>query len=87
MVERLPQDVSYERVIYHLEVMKSIETGLQQADKGEVTEHDEFMRELEAEECGKLDSYGRRKPKKTSGKSGARSPAVPQKRRKRSSVG
>ncbi len=46
MVERLPEDVTYDRVIYHLDVMKSIEIGLEQIEKGQCLDHDELFEEL-----------------------------------------
>jgi hypothetical protein len=49
MIQKLPDNVAYDRVIYHLSVMKGIEIGLEQIERGEYTEHGQFMRELEAE--------------------------------------
>jgi hypothetical protein len=81
MLQKLPDDVSYDRVIYHLDVMKGIEIGLEQMERGEGTEHEEFMNELEAELCPKAKSSGGRRLKKTSGKSNATSPKTPRQRR------
>jgi hypothetical protein len=50
MIEKLPDDVTYARVVYHLGVMRSIEIGLEQAARGEGLEHDEFFAQLEAED-------------------------------------
>jgi hypothetical protein len=85
MIERLPENVSYDRVIYHLTVMKKIEIGLEQAERGEGVEHEEFMRQLEAEECLESESSGRPPHRKTSAKSGATSPGIRPKRQARSS--
>jgi len=74
MVERLPDDVTYDRVMYHLDVMKAVETGIEQADRGEGMDHDEFFAQLLAEECPESESSGRRKPRQTSAKSGSTSP-------------
>ena len=65
MVEKLPEDVPYDRVVYHLEVMKAVEIGLKQAERGEVVDHDEVLaRSLEDEEEGanRLDATSARRP-------------------------
>lgn len=46
VVETLPDDVSYDDAIEQLEVLRRIERGLAQADRGEVIDHDELMDEL-----------------------------------------
>ncbi len=46
MIEKLPENVSYDRVLYHVHTMKKIEIGLQQAERGEVIDHDELFAEL-----------------------------------------
>ena len=48
MVGKLPDDVSYERVIYQLDLMKSIEISIEQIERGEGIPHEEFMAELRA---------------------------------------
>jgi predicted transcriptional regulator len=50
VIERLDDDVSIDNVIERLYVLRKIEIGLQQADSGDVMDHDEFMKELENEE-------------------------------------
>ncbi|HZT78828.1 MAG TPA: hypothetical protein VFA26_01290 [Gemmataceae bacterium] len=50
MVERLPADVTYDRVTYHLEAMQESEIGLGQAERGEVLAHDELMAQLGIED-------------------------------------
>ena len=50
VIERLDDDVSIDHAIERLYVLRKIEIGLQQADSGDVMEHDEFMKELENEE-------------------------------------
>jgi hypothetical protein len=86
MLQKLPDDVTYDRVMYHLDVMKAIETGIEQIERGEGIEHEEFVKELR--EKGWLDepeSPGPPSPKKTSKKSGAVSvPATPRARPSRS---
>ena len=46
VVESLPDDVSYDDAIERLDLLRRIELGLAQADRGEVVDHDEFMEEL-----------------------------------------
>ncbi|MFO0968211.1 MAG: hypothetical protein U0793_21860 [Gemmataceae bacterium] len=72
MIQRLDDDVSYDRVMYHLAVMKGIEIGLEQVERGEVIEHEEVFRQLE-EEWRESDLFGHPKRRKTSGKSGTTS--------------
>ena len=50
VVEKLPEDVSIDEAIDRLYLLHKIEIGLQQADCGELTDHDEFMNELLAED-------------------------------------
>src|SRR5262249_47407082 len=54
-VATLPDDVSYEKILYHLEVMRAIEIGTAQAERGEGTEHDAFFDELLAEDAENKD--------------------------------
>jgi hypothetical protein len=42
----LPDDVSYDRVIYHMSVMREIEAGIAEADRGEGADHDELFGRL-----------------------------------------
>jgi predicted transcriptional regulator len=46
MLQRLPDDIDYDRAIESIMVFRKIEIGLEQADHGEVIEHEELMREL-----------------------------------------
>jgi exodeoxyribonuclease VII small subunit len=50
MLGRLPDDIDYDRAIYHIGAYQAIEVGLKQAESGDVTDHEEFMAELLAEE-------------------------------------
>ena len=43
VVESLPDDVSYDDAIERLDLLRRIELGLAQADRGEVVDHDELM--------------------------------------------
>jgi hypothetical protein len=70
MIERLPEDVSYDRAIYHLTVLRKIDLALEEAERGEGMEHEEFFRELAAERCPEPESSGRPGPKKTSAATG-----------------
>jgi hypothetical protein len=45
-VEKLPDDVTYERIIYHVDVMRAIEEALAESERGEGIEHEEFFRQL-----------------------------------------
>jgi len=49
VIERLADDVSLDEVIDRLYLLRKIELGIEQADSGDVLEHDCFMDELEAE--------------------------------------
>jgi hypothetical protein len=49
MVQRLEDDATYDQVIYRLVVMRDIETALDQAERGEGTEHEELFRRLKKE--------------------------------------
>jgi hypothetical protein len=50
MLSRLPDDIGYDRAIDGIRVMRALEISLQQADRGEGTDHEEFMRELLGED-------------------------------------
>ena len=50
LVQQLPDDVSFDDVIEQLEVLRRIEHGLAQAERGEGIEHNEFMRQLLAKD-------------------------------------
>ena len=46
MIEKLPDDVSFDRVLYHLEVLQSIEQGTRDMGEGKVIDHDELFDRL-----------------------------------------
>jgi hypothetical protein len=46
VLRRLPDDLSIDRLIAELHLLESIRVGLQQADAGDVIDHDEFKRQL-----------------------------------------
>jgi hypothetical protein len=89
MVRRLPDDVTYDRVLYHLGVMKAVETGIEQIERGQYITHEELEKKLTEE--GWLDepsSSGPTKRNKTSKKFAATSAAAtPRKQRGRSRAG
>ena len=45
-LEKLPDDVSYERVLYHPNVMRDIEAALVESEPGEGIPHEELFRRL-----------------------------------------
>jgi hypothetical protein len=49
-LQKLPDDVSYERVLYHVSVMKDIEATLIESERGQGTEHEELFRRLQISE-------------------------------------
>jgi hypothetical protein len=50
-VATLPNDVSYERILYHIGVMQAVEQGEADAAAGRVIDHDKLMAELDAEDA------------------------------------
>lgn len=46
MLQRLPDDLDYDRAVEHIFILRRIEIGLEQANRGEGIEHEDFMREL-----------------------------------------
>lgn len=50
VIQSLDENASIELAIDRLYLLRKVEIGLQQADSGDVLEHDEFMRQLDNEE-------------------------------------
>jgi hypothetical protein len=50
VIKCLDDNVSIGQAIDRLYLLRKVEIGLQQADSGDVIEHDEFMKQLENEE-------------------------------------
>jgi hypothetical protein len=50
MLQKMPDDIDYDRAIENIIVLRKIERALEQAERGEVIEHDELMRELLGED-------------------------------------
>jgi predicted transcriptional regulator len=46
VIQSLPDEASIDEAIDRLYLLWKIERGIEQADAGQVTDHDEFMREL-----------------------------------------
>jgi predicted transcriptional regulator len=46
LVERLPEDASWEDLIYQIYVREAIEAGLRDADAGRLVSHEEAVRRL-----------------------------------------
>jgi hypothetical protein len=46
MLNRLPDDIDYERAIEGIALLQRIEMGIAESEGAEGTEHEEFMREL-----------------------------------------
>ncbi len=50
VIQSLPEDVSIDHAIDRLYLLWKVEQGIQQADHGDVVDHDEFMNELLSED-------------------------------------
>lgn len=46
LLEKLPEDVSYEEVQYHIDVQQAVQRGLEAADRGEVVSQEEVERRM-----------------------------------------
>ena len=46
MLQRLPDDLDYDRAIEAIHLLRRIDIGLAESDADAGTEHEEFMREL-----------------------------------------
>jgi predicted transcriptional regulator len=46
VIRSLPEEASIDEAIDRLYLLWKVERGLEQADEGQVTDHDEFMKEL-----------------------------------------
>jgi predicted transcriptional regulator len=47
LIQSLDDNVSYEVMIERLYLLQKVELAIEQANRGEVVDHDEFMAELE----------------------------------------
>ena len=50
LIESLPEDVSWDKVLYTLQVRRDIETGIAEADSDKLYTTSEVMKELGVEE-------------------------------------
>jgi predicted transcriptional regulator len=49
VIQRLPDEVSMDRVIYELQLLRSIERGVEEADRGEGIPHAEVTKMFSAD--------------------------------------
>jgi hypothetical protein len=47
LIERLDDDVTYEEILYELNLLQKIERGLRDVQEGRVTPHDQVKRKYE----------------------------------------
>ena len=50
VVNALPNDVSWDEMLYRLQVRRQLEQAVSEADQGVFLKHEEVFRELEAED-------------------------------------
>jgi hypothetical protein len=50
MVERWPDDIPFDKALYHLNVLKAVVEAIWEADRNEGTEHEEVFRQLLSDE-------------------------------------
>ena len=55
MIERLPNDCTWNDVAYAVYVCQEIEAGLRDAEAGRLIDHDELFRELLADDVDAID--------------------------------
>ena len=77
MLARQPDDVPYDRVLYHLETLRDIAIAEDQIARGDVIDHDELFAELLADDAKIQAGVGRKRPRKPAGPEKAHSPARP----------
>lgn len=82
LVSKLDDNVSIDEVIYKLDVMKNIQIGLEQLDRGEFTEHEEAFRELLKDEAEKPDSLVAASDRRSRGNKKVHRPRLAAKRAK-----
>ena len=70
MVERWPEDISFDEALYHVYVLKKIDAGLKSLETGPAIDHDELFDELE-QLCDEEESQDR---VVAAGKRGSKSP-------------
>lgn len=50
VIEQMPDDASVDQAIERLYLLRKIEIGLQQAEAGDVIDHDEFLKQISDDE-------------------------------------
>jgi len=68
-IATLPDDVTYERILYHLGVMDAIERSEEDIKAGRVIDHDELFDQLEAEYAENLPQMDRGRKGRSAGNS------------------
>jgi hypothetical protein len=74
MVERWPDDIPFEKALYHMGVLKAIAEAIEDADRHEGTEHEEFFRQLLSDEKENHDQVETASPKKSRSHQGSHRP-------------
>src|SRR6266851_1045401 len=77
-VATLPDDVTYDRIMYHVDVMRAIEQGEADIKRGAVIDHDELFNELlgeDVESQDHLERSGKTRPAKNSALHSKKRPA------------
>jgi hypothetical protein len=77
-VATLPDDVTYDRIAYHLDVMRAIEQGEADIKRGAVIDHHELFDELLAEDAesqDRLERASKTRPKRNSSSHRKKRPA------------
>jgi len=69
-LEKQPDDVTFDQMIYLLSLMKNIEIGVEQADRGDVMDHDEFFEQLLNEDANETSRLEQPRANGPSGNSG-----------------
>ncbi|HYV38709.1 MAG TPA: hypothetical protein VE988_23695 [Gemmataceae bacterium] len=75
MIARLPEDVTYDRVLYHLDVLNGINIGMDEVERGEGIEHDELFNRLMAEDAQEEAEVDAGRRARSAGNKGPHSPA------------
>jgi hypothetical protein len=76
-VSRLDDEVTFDRVIYHLTVMRDVEAGMEQVKKGEVIDHDKLFDRILADNAQEKTRVVRRGGKRSAAAEAVDRPASP----------
>jgi hypothetical protein len=55
LVDRMPEDVTFEQAIYRIVLLKKVEIGLKQMNEGRLIDHDELFDRLLKDEKGRAE--------------------------------